>query len=68
MSTQRSRIVSLTALIVAIVVGIFLVSAAISLYIITVKVPTDLAHEIAAGVKQVFNFTPRTMIRENVVI
>jgi hypothetical protein len=68
MSTQRSRIISLTALIVAIVVGIFLVSAAISFYIITVKVPTDLAHEMAAGVKQVFNFTPRTMIRENVVI
>jgi hypothetical protein len=68
MSTQRSRIISLTALIVAIVLGVLIVSAAISFYIMTVKVPTDLAHDFAVGFKEVFNFTPRMLVKENVVI
>jgi len=68
MATQRSRILSVTALIVAIALGVLVVSAAISFYIVTVKVPADLANDIASGVKKMFNFTPRTLINESVVI
>lgn len=68
MPNQRSRVLSLSLLIIAIVVGILIVSAAISFYIVAVKVPSDLAHDVAAGVQSFFNFTPRTMVQENVVI
>lgn len=48
--------------------GIGLVLAAIGIYIIFVKTPTDLAKNIAHGVREVFNFTPHVTIEETTII
>lgn len=48
--------------------GVLMVAAAVSLYLTYVKGPADLAHATADGIKAVFNFTPRVMINETVVI
>jgi hypothetical protein len=47
-------------------IGIFL--AAMGLYMVFVRIPADLASNIAQGVKETFNFTPRVTIEETVVI
>lgn len=48
--------------------GVLLVAAAAGLYLTFFKGPADLAHATAEGIKEVFNFTPRVMINETVVI
>jgi len=48
--------------------GVLLVAAAVSLYLTLFKGPADLARATAEGIKEAFNFTPRVMIDETVVI
>jgi hypothetical protein len=48
--------------------GIALLLAACAAYIVFVKIPTDLATNIANGMKDAFNFTPQVKVAENVVI
>jgi hypothetical protein len=48
--------------------GLFLVAVAVSLYLTLFKGPADLARATADGIKEAFNFTPRVMINETVVI
>ncbi|MBX2991287.1 MAG: DUF4230 domain-containing protein [Bacteroidetes bacterium] len=48
--------------------GIGLLLAAIAAYIVFVRIPTDLATNVANGIKEAFNFTPRVQINETVVI
>lgn len=48
--------------------GIASLFAAIALYIVFVKIPTDLATNISQGIKETFNFTPQVRVEETVVI
>jgi hypothetical protein len=48
--------------------GVLLIAAAVSIYLTLFKGPADLAQATAAGIKEVFNITPRVMIDETVVI
>lgn len=48
--------------------GMLLIAVAVSVYLTLFKGPADLARATADGVKEVFNFTPRVMINETVVI
>jgi hypothetical protein len=48
--------------------GVLLVAVAFGLYLTLFKGPADLARATANGIKEVFNFTPRVMIDETVVI
>ena len=41
---------------------------ALSMYIVLVKIPTDLASNVARGMKEILNFTPQVRINEHVVI
>ena len=41
---------------------------ALSMYIVLVKIPTDLASNVARGMKEMLNFTPQVRINEHVVI
>jgi hypothetical protein len=52
------------------VVGAFvlLAGSGIALYVLVVRVPLDLAHATAEGIRTVFNFTPRVTINQAVVI
>lgn len=47
-------------------VALFL--AAIALYVVLVKIPSDLASNISQGIKETFNFTPQIKINERIVI
>jgi hypothetical protein len=53
-------------LIVAAAVAMFL--AAIALYIVLVKIPSDLAANISSGIKETFHFTPQVRVNETIVI
>jgi hypothetical protein len=53
-------------LIVAAAVAMFL--AAIALYIVLVKIPSDLATNISQGIKETFHFTPEVRVNETIVI
>lgn len=48
--------------------GIGVLLAAIAAYIVFVQIPTDLATNVASGIKEAFNFTPKVQINETVVI
>lgn len=48
--------------------GIGVLLAAIAVYIVFVQIPTDLATNVASGIKEAFNFTPKVHINETVVI
>ncbi len=48
--------------------GVLLIAAAASLYLTLFRGPAELARATADGIKEVFNFTPRVMINETVVI
>lgn len=48
--------------------GIGVLLAAIAAYIVFVQIPTDLATNVARGIKEAFNFTPKVQINETVVI
>lgn len=47
-------------------VALFL--ASIALYVVLVRIPTDLAANISQGIKETFNFTPQVTINERIVI
>ena len=48
--------------------GVLIVAVAVGLYLTLFKGPADLALATADGIKEVFDFTPRVMIDETVVI
>ncbi|MEO8168786.1 MAG: DUF4230 domain-containing protein, partial [bacterium] len=49
-------------------IGGALLFVALSMYIVLVKIPTDLASNVAHGMKEMLNFTPQVRINEHVVI
>lgn len=53
---------------VLVLAGGALLLVAMSLYILLVKIPADLASNVARGMKEVLNFTPQVRINEHVVI
>jgi hypothetical protein len=53
---------------IIIAAGIASLFAAVALYIVFVKIPTDLATNISQGIKETFNFTPQVRVEETVVI
>jgi len=55
-------------LILAVAAGLVIVSGAIAFYVVVVKAPRDLAHNVASGIREIFNFTPQVRINETVVI
>lgn len=48
--------------------GIGLLLAVIAAYIIFVRIPTDLARNVAHGIRETFNFTPQIKVEETVII
>ena len=50
------------------IIAAALLLVALSMYIVLVKIPTDLASNIAHGMKELLNFTPQVRINEHVVI
>jgi hypothetical protein len=57
-----------TPLAIAAAVVLVIVAATIAFYVVVVKVPSDLAHKTADGIRQVFNFTPQVRINQTIVI
>ena len=55
-------------LLLAAAAGLVIVSGAIAFYIVVVKAPRDLAHNMASGIREIFNFTPEVRINETIVI
>jgi hypothetical protein len=55
-------------LILAVAAGLVIVSGSVAFYIVFVKVPRDMAHHVASGIREIFNFTPQVRINETVVI
>jgi hypothetical protein len=49
-------------------VSVAALAIALAVYVIVVKVPTDLAHNVAEGVRHNFNFTPEVRLNETVVV
>jgi hypothetical protein len=68
MNEKRKKWLALLIIAVGVAAGVLLISAAISMYIVAVKAPTDLAQGLAANVKTWFNFTPRVKVGELVVV
>jgi hypothetical protein len=55
-------------LILAVAAGLVIVSGSVAFYIVFVKAPRDMAHNVASGIREIFNFTPQVRINETVVI
>lgn len=53
---------------VSVAVSIAALAIALSVYVIFVKVPTDLAHNAAEGIRRNFNVTPEVRLNETVVV
>ncbi len=49
-------------------VSVAALAIALAVYVIVVKVPTDLAHNAAEGIRRNFNFTPEVRLNEIVVV
>ena len=48
--------------------ALVLVAAAISYYVLFVKAPTDLARNLATGVREAFQITPRVTVNQTIVV
>lgn len=48
--------------------GIGLLLAAMAAYVVFVRIPSDLANNLAQGIKETFNFTPQVKVAETIVI
>jgi hypothetical protein len=57
-----------TPLAIAAAVILIIVAVTIAFYVAVVKVPSDLAHKTAEGMRQFFNFTPQVRINQTIVI
>jgi len=55
-------------LLLAVAASLVLVSGSVAFYIVFVKAPRDVAHNVASGIREIFNFTPQVRINETVVI
>jgi hypothetical protein len=55
-------------LVMGVVVLLLLIAAIWSLYAVFIRAPMELAGATAAGVKEMFNFTPRVTVNQTVVI
>jgi hypothetical protein len=50
------------------ILALVLVAAALSYYVLFVKAPTDLAHNLAKGVREAFHVTPRVIVNQTIVV
>ena len=57
-----------TPLAIAAAVVLIIAAATMAFYVVVVKVPSDLAHRTAEGIRQSFNFTPQVRINQTIVI
>jgi len=57
-----------TPLAIAAALGLVIVAVTTAFYVVAVKVPSDLAHNTAEGVREFFNFTPQVRINQTIVI
>jgi hypothetical protein len=57
-----------TPLAIAAAVGLVIAAVTMAFYVTLVKVPSDLAHNTADGVREFFNFTPQVRIDQTIVI
>jgi len=57
-----------TPLAIAAAVVLIIAAVTIAFYVVVVKVPSDLAHKTADGMRQFFNFTPEVRINQTIVI
>jgi len=55
-------------LLLAVAASLIIVSGSVAFYIVFVKAPRDMAHNVASGIREIFNFTPQVRINETVVI
>jgi len=55
-------------LLLAVAASLVIVSGSVAFYIVFVKAPRDMAHNVASGIREIFNFTPQVRINETVVI
>src|SRR5688572_24016818 len=53
---------------IALAIGVVILAGTIALYVTLVKVPTDLAHNTADGIREFFNFTPQVRVNQTIVI
>jgi len=53
---------------IAVAVGLIIVAATAAFWVVLVKVPSDLAHNTAEGIRQFFDFTPQVRIDQTIVI
>jgi hypothetical protein len=66
-NTSEMRL-STRIVLVSVAVSIAALAIALSVYVIFVKVPTDLAHNAAEGIRRNFNVTPEVRLNETVVV
>jgi hypothetical protein len=55
-------------LILAVAAALVIVSVSVAFYLVVIKAPRDMAHNVASGIREIFNFTPQVRINETVVI
>lgn len=55
-------------LLLAVAASLVIVAGSVAFYIVFVKAPRDMAHNVASGIREIFNFTPQVRINETVVI
>lgn len=66
--SRASVMKTTTPLAIAAAVVLIVVAVTVAFYVVVVKVPSDLAHKTAEGVREFFNFTPQVRINQTIVI